>query len=82
MEVDSSLKIFSIRVEVLKIARDVYKWQIVELDTETISHLHKRRYSNPATAMRDCLHVVCGEPDRYRKAELRQAVESNPRLNW
>lgn len=82
MEVYSSLEIFSIRVEVLKIARDVYKWQIIELDTETISHLHKRRYSNPAIAMRDCLHVVCGEPDRYRKAELRQAIEGNPRLNW
>lgn len=82
MEVYSSLKIFSIRVEVLKIASDEYKWQIVELDTETISHLHTRVYSNPAIAMRDCLHLVCGEPDRYRKAELRQAVESNPRLNW
>ncbi len=82
MEVYSSLKIFSIRVEVLKISRDVYKWQIVELGTETVSYLHKHRYSNPAIAMRDCLHVVCGEPDRYRKAELRQAVESNPCLNW
>ncbi len=36
MEVYSSLEIFSIRVEVLKIARDVYKWQIVELGTETV----------------------------------------------
>lgn len=82
MEVYSSLKIFSIRVEVLKIARNVYKWQIVELESETVSHLHKHRYTNPAIAMRDCLHVVCGEPDRYRKAELREAVENNPKLNW
>lgn len=70
MEVYSSLNLFSIRVEVLKIARDVYKWQIVELESEVVSYRHKRRYTNAAVAMRDCLYVVCGEVDRYRKAEL------------
>lgn len=70
MEVYSSLKIFSIRVDVLKIARNVYKWQIVELESEAVTYKHKRRYTNPAVAMRDCLYVVCGEVDRYRKAEL------------
>ncbi len=48
----------------------------------TVSHLHKHRYSNPAIAMRDCLHVVCGEPDIYRKTALREGVENNPKLNW
>lgn len=48
----------------------------------SVSHLHKHRYSNPAIAMRDCLHVVCGEPDIYRKTALREAVENNPKLNW
>ncbi|KLV03508.1 hypothetical protein ABT56_18920 [Photobacterium aquae] len=76
MEVYSSLKIFSIRVEVIKISQDIFKWQIVELETETVSYLHKRRYTNPSVAMRDCLFIVCGEPDEYRKKELEEAAKN------
>lgn len=75
MEVYSSLKIFSIRVEVLQITCGEYKWQIVELGTEIVLHLHKRQYMNPAIAMRDALHVICGEPNIYRKTELKKTTE-------
>jgi hypothetical protein len=47
-----------------------YQWQIVELDTEKVICRYEEQYTNPATAMRDCLYVVCGEIDNSRKNEL------------
>lgn len=77
MKIYSSLKIFSIRIEITTTDFNFYQWQIVELDTEKVICRYEEQYTNPATAMRDCLYVVCGDIDTSRKNELGSFIKNS-----